>query len=262
VRATSDPERVAALKAAGCETFVGNLRDRKSLDAACAGATVVISTVTSVTTAKEGDSIAATDGEGNRNLVDAATAAKAKHFIFVSFDSSAVPDCPLVDAKQNVEDRIRKSGMSWTILHPGLFMESWLGPMLFADPAAGTARIYGSADVSSRYVAVADVAEVAVQCVENPSAKNRVINFGGPEVVSQGEALKRYEKTFGKPFEVTTVPEAALEAQWTGATDPVMRTFSALMLGVSRGKLTAGPLPDGFGVTMKTVDEFIRERRG
>jgi uncharacterized protein YbjT (DUF2867 family) len=257
VRATSNPERVAALKAAGCETVVGNLRDRKSLDAACVGADVVISTVTSVTTAKEGDSIAATDGAGNRNLVDAAAAAKAKQFIFVSFDASGVPDCPLVDAKKEVEDRIMKSGMTWTILHPGYFMESWLGPMLFADPAVGTARIYGNPNIRSRYVAVADVAEVTAQCVDNPAAKNRVIRFGGPEELSQGEAVKSFESAFGRQFSVTTIPSEALEAQWKGAADPLTRSFSALMLAVARGGLPMPPLAGEFAVKMKTVGEFV-----
>ena len=257
VRETSNAERVAALEAAGCETVVGNLRDRKSLDAACAGADVVISTVTSVTTAKEGDSIAATDGAGNRNLVDAAVAAKAKHFIFVSFDASGVPDCPLVDAKKEVEDRIMKSGLTWTILHPGYFMESWLGPMLFADPAAGTARVYGSPDIRARYVAVADVAEVTAQCVDNPAARNRVIKFGGPEEISQGEAVKRFESAFGRPFAVTTIPSEALEAQWKGAPDPLSRSFSALMLSVARGGLPMPPLAAEFDVKMQTVGEFV-----
>ncbi|HET9425259.1 MAG TPA: SDR family oxidoreductase [Gemmatimonadaceae bacterium] len=262
VRATSNPDRVAALKAAGCETVVGNLRDRKSLDAACRGASVVISTVTSVTTAKEGDSIAGTDSEGNRNLVDAAVAAKAGQFIFVSFDATGVPDCPLVDAKQEVEDHLRKSGLTWTILQPGYFMESWLGPMLFADPAAGTARFYGSADISARYIAVSDVAEVVAQCVDNPKAKNRVIQFGGPEELSQAEALRRFEKAFGRSFSVTTVPSEALEAQWKSAEDPVMRSFSALMLGLSRRAISVPPLPAEFPVKMKTVDEFVRELGG
>ena len=262
VRSTSNPERVAALRAAGCETVVGDLRDRASLDAACAGASVVMSTVTSVTTAKAGDSIEATDGAGNRNLVDAAAAAKAKQFIFVSFASEGVPDCPLADAKKDVEDRIRTSGMSWTILHPGLFMESWLGPMLFADPAAGTARLYGTKDVRIRYVAVSDVAEVAAQCVDNPAAANRVIAFGGPEELTQREALQRFEKAFGRAFTVTTVPEEALEAQWKAATDPVGRSFSALMLGLSRGVLAPGALTKEFAVKMTTVDDFIRVLQG
>jgi len=261
VRATSNPERVAALKAAGCETVVGNLRDRESLDAACAGASAVISTVTSVTTAKDGDSIAATDGEGNRNLVDAAAAAPAKQFIFVSFDASGVPDNPLAHAKAKVEDRLRKSAMTWTILHPGLFMESWLGPMLFADPLAGTARFYGTREVRFRYVAVADVAEVTVQCVDNPAARNRVISFGGPDALTQREALERFEKAFGRPFTVTPIPEEALEAQYTNAPDPVMRSFSALMLAISRGKPSAGALPADFPVQMKTVDDFVHGLR-
>src|SRR5205085_5443743 len=74
VRASSAPDRVGALQALGCELVIGDLKDRDSLDRACAGADVIISTVSAIATAKEGDSFSATDGAGNINLIDAAVA--------------------------------------------------------------------------------------------------------------------------------------------------------------------------------------------
>src|SRR5438132_14275040 len=71
VRVTSAPEKVQALRTFGCEIATGDLKDRASLDAACVGAHAVISTVSVILTAKEGDSFAATDGAGNINLTDA-----------------------------------------------------------------------------------------------------------------------------------------------------------------------------------------------
>ena len=116
----------------------------------------VVSTVTTITTAKPGDSFQSVDSEGTRNLIDAAAAAGAKHFVFISFDSSGMRDAPLAAAKRDVENHLRQSGLTFTILQPSLFMESWLGPMLFADPAASTARVYGPGDQPIGYVAVSD----------------------------------------------------------------------------------------------------------
>jgi uncharacterized protein YbjT (DUF2867 family) len=261
VRATSAPEKVGALRALGCTIAVCDLKDRGSLDAACAGADTVISTVTAITTAKAGDSFAATDGAGTINLVDASVAARARQFIFVSFDTDEIPAAPLMDAKRAAEKHLRDSGLAYTILHSALFMESWLGAMLFADTSAGTARVYGSRDVRFRYVAVADVAELVVRCIDHPAARNAVIPFGGPEALTQREAVKRFEEAFGKPFTVTEVPEDALEAQWTTAAEPFAQSFAALMLGVARGCAAGCELSAEFPIRMTTVSEFATQLR-
>ena len=259
VRASSDPQRVAALEKAGAELARGDLKDAESLRAACAGARVVISTVSMIVTGKEGDSFAATDMAGTRQLIDAARAAGAEQFIFVSVDHSRVPDSPLMTAKREVEEYLKRSGLTYTILHPSAFMEVWLGPMLFADTAAGTAKVYGEGTHKIRYVATADVAELAVQCVGNPAALNAVIPFGGPEPVSQRDAVKLFEEEFGKPFSVTEIPEQALEAQWKGAENPMEKTFASLMLGVARG-LDAGMEPpfEKFPMQLTSPREFVR----
>ncbi len=264
VRPSSAPDRVTALRALGCDVVTCDLKNRDSLAPACTGADVVISTVTAITTAKEGDSFAATDRDGNINLVDAAEAAGAKQFVFVSFDQTGMPDAPLVAAKRGVEEHLERSSLEYTILHPPLFMEIWLGPMLFADTAAGTATLYGNRDVRFRYVAVADVAEVAVRCVDNPAARNAVIPFGGPEALTQREALGEFEAVFGKPFTVTELPEEALEARWKAAPEPFSQSFAGLMLGVARGAATGSELPAAFPIQMTTVRAFadgIRRRQ-
>ena len=232
-RATSSPERVQALEAIGVAVVRGDLRDRSSLYAACSGVETVISTVSMIVTAKEGDSFDDTDNAGTRSLIDAARAVGVAHFIFVSFDWSRFPDSPLCQAKRDVERHLQESGLTYTILHPALFMESWLGPIIGLDVAAGAARVLGSGDNQLSYVALADVAELAVQCVTNPAARNATIPLGGPEPVRQRDAIGIFEETFGKPFAITQIPEEALREQWSAAADPFSKTFAGLMLGAA-----------------------------
>lgn len=259
VRQSSDAGKVAALEKAGAEIARGDLTDARSLRPACEGARVVISTVTMIVTGREQDSFDATDSAGTRKLIDAARAAGGEQFIFVSFDTSRCPEAPLTTAKREAEEHLKRSGLTYTILHPSLFMETWLGPMLFADPSAGTARIYGDGSHKMRYVAVSDVAELAVQCVGNPAAANAVIPFGGPEPVSQRDAVRIFEEEFGKPFAVTEIPAHALEAQWKGAENPMEKTFASLMLGVARGfDHDMEPPFDRFPMKLTTPREFVR----
>jgi uncharacterized protein YbjT (DUF2867 family) len=257
-RTTSKPETVNRLRKAGAEIVVADLKDQALLTGACKGVDSVISTVTSVTTAQAGDSIEATDGRGTISLIDAARKGGAKKFVFVSFDVDYVPDSPLPRAKRDVEKHLKNSGLDYTILHPSLFFESWLGPMLFADPVAGTARVYGVGTQKMRYIAVADVAELAVQSLSRPFASKATIPFGGPEEISQRDAVKLFEKVFGKKFAVTEVPEGALEAQWKAAQDQVEKSFAALMLGIARG-LDAGIKPPfkEFPMRMTSPREYV-----
>jgi uncharacterized protein YbjT (DUF2867 family) len=258
VRSTSNADAVAALKKGGAEVVVADLKEPASLDAACRGVAAVISSVTAITTAKAGDSLASTDGAGNRNLTDAAKRAGVKKFVFVSFDSRYVPDAPLADAKQHAERHLKDSGLDYTILHLSLFCESWLGPMLFADPVACTARIYGDGNHKMRYITVGDVAQLAIQSLENPAARRAVIPFGGPEEITQREALAMFEKATGKKFTVTVLPEEALEAQWKAAKDPFEKSFAALFLGIARG-LDSGVDPpfEKFPMKMTSATEWI-----
>jgi uncharacterized protein YbjT (DUF2867 family) len=219
----------------------------------------VISTITTILTSQPGDSFEATDEEGNEALIDAAKNAGAAKFVFVSFDTSKTPDCPLSSAKKAAEDHLKASGLDYTILHGSLFCESWLGPMLFADPVAGTAKVYGKGTDKIRYVAVADVAEFAVQSLTAPIAHNATIQVGGPEEITQHEAVRIFEEVYGKKFTVIEIPEATLEAQWSSAQNPFDRTFAGLMLGVARGFVSGMKPPyEKFPMKMTSVWEYAR----
>ena len=263
VRETSDAKKIDALTSLGCTIVVGDLKDPASLDAACRGVDVVVSTVTAITTAKPGDSFDATDAGGNSNLADAAKRAGARQFIFVSFQTDGMPDAPLVLGKRAAEQHIAHIGIDYTILQPALFMESWLGPMLFADPTAGTAKVYGGRDKRYRYVSVQDVAEVVVQSVNNPVVRNAVIPFGGPEALTQRDAVRLFEQGFGRPFAVTEIPEEALEGQFKSAQDPWSASFSGLMLGIARGGAAGEELRrEYFDVRPTSVKDYVERVKG
>src|ERR1700682_1872675 len=83
-RKTSKAETVDRFRKAGAEIVVADLKDSATLAGACKGIDAVISTVTSVTTAQPGDSIAATDAMGTISLIDAARKAGGEKLEFVS----------------------------------------------------------------------------------------------------------------------------------------------------------------------------------
>ena len=131
--------------------------------------------------------------------------------------------------------------------------------MLFADPGAGTAKIYGEGTDKIRYVAVADVAEFAVQALSRPVARNATIPIGGPDEITQREAVRIFEEAYGKKFSVIELSEAVLEGQLKSAQNPFDKTFAGLMLGVARG-FDSGVRPpfDKFPMQMTSPREYVQ----
>src|SRR5439155_15396447 len=161
VRETSNPEKVTRLRGLGAEVVCGDLKDRASLEAACRGATALVSTASSTLSRQEGDSIESVDRQGQLNLVEAAEQAGVKHFVLISFPKVDI-SFPLQSAKRTVEDRLRRGRMAFAILQPTFFTEVWLSPALGFDPAHATAQIYGGGHNKISWISFQDVAKFAV----------------------------------------------------------------------------------------------------
>jgi uncharacterized protein YbjT (DUF2867 family) len=265
VRTTSDPAKVAALRAMGAEVVQGDLRDAASLVAACRGADAVIETVSAMPfsyVAGEND-IGTTDTGGSASLVAAARLAGVTHFVYTSFSRNIDDPFPLRDAKRATEALLRSSGMDYTILRPSCFMEVWLTPAVGFDYPNGKATIYGTGDAGISYIAVPDVAEFAVRSLDASAARNAVLELGGPQPVSQMEAVRTFERAAGRSFETTHVPVEALDAQYDAATDPMQRSFAGLMRCVARGDtIDMSPALEALPVRLTSVTEYAEKVGG
>jgi uncharacterized protein YbjT (DUF2867 family) len=234
VRSSSDPEKVAALKAAGVETVLGDLKDTASLAAAVAGCDTFLSTASSTMSRQAGDSIEASDQAGQLALIATAKAAGVKNAVLVSFPEQPV-DSPLQQAKRAVEKAMMESGMAYTILRPTFFTEVWLGAFLGFDPATHTARIYGTGDAKHPFISVGDVIGYTVTAVLDPKTRNKVLDLGGPEALSQRDAVRIFEEVQGVTWKLEEVPESFLRGQWEQAPSSMDKSFAALMLGAALG---------------------------
>ena len=234
VRETSSPDKVARLRQAGAELVTGDLKDRSSLDAACHGATVVVSTASSTVSRQQGDSIESVDLQGQLNLIEAAAAAGVRHFVLVSFPETGL-DFPLQQAKRTAEARLRGSRMTHTILQPTAFMEVWLSPALGFDPANGRVQIYGGGQNKTSWISFADVAQFAVAAVDPQRAPGATVKLGGPDALSPLEVVALAEQLAGRKIEIQHVPEDGLKAQHAAATESMQKSFAGLMLYYARG---------------------------
>lgn len=259
VRASSDPAKVAALQALGAETVVGDVRDVASLDAACAGAECVISTLSAMPFAYEPgvNDIGPTDRDGTMALVDAARRAGARGFVYLSFSGNMELDFPLRNTKRAVEAHVRASGLDWAVLRPGYFMEVWLSPAVGFDAANATATIFGTGENPISWIAVPDVAEFAVRALDAPTARNATLELGGPQALSPNEVVRIFERQVGRPFTVTHVPVSALEAAQAEAPHDMGRSFA----GLQRCYAAGDPIPmeamlEAIPIPLTSVDDY------
>ena len=235
VRKTSGPERIEALKRQGVELASGDLTDRASLDAACRGVHTVFSTATAIQSQQEGNTLDRVDREGQANLVDAARTAGVRRFVFISFPEKPDIDYPLQAAKRATAERLKKSGIPWTIIEASMFMEVWLGPHLGFDAKGARARIFGKGDRKISWVSYRDVAALAVAAAQSPAGENQVLEMGGPESLTPLEVVRIFEDRGGKKFALDYVPEEALVDAKAKARNPVEETFAGLQLCYARG---------------------------
>ena len=258
-RTATPGDRVEALKKLGVSFVAGDLRDNASMKNALKGFSTVISSATSVMSKSAEDNIQSVDNEGQAALVGAAAEAGVKHFIYVSVPEMS-DSSPLIAAKRNVEDRLKKSGMSYTILKPTFFMEMWLSPALGFDYPASKATIYGEGKNKISWISLVDVASFVVASVNNPQATNKSIELGGPAALSPLEVVSIFEESSGKKFELQHVPVAVLQAQKTAAPDDLGKSFSSLMLIYASGnEIDMKEANRTFNVKMKSVREYANQ---
>jgi uncharacterized protein YbjT (DUF2867 family) len=235
VRPSAEPAKTAELARCGATLVQGDLRDRASLDAACRGVAAVITTASTTLSRQPGDSLQSVDLEGQLQLIEAARAAGVPRFVYVSYSHHIEVDCPLKTAKRAVEERLKRSGLTYTILAPTFFMEVWLGPALGFDIASGKAQIFGAGHNPISWISFEDVAQFAVLSLDHPAAHNATIELGGPDALSPLDVVHAAEGLTGRPFEVHNVPEETLSVQQRAATEPLEQSFAALMLAYAKG---------------------------
>jgi NADH dehydrogenase len=243
------------LVAAGAEPINGDLTDRASLDAACAGVDTVLTTATS---AKRDGDLEAVDLNGTRNLIDTASEAGITHFIYTSAYGSAVDHpMPMLHVKGTCEQMLVESGLTWTILQPAIIYEV-LGNMVIGAPLRAGEPVSLIADGTHRhsYIAEADVAAFAVAAVDNPAAHNARLEIGGPSY-SWREIVDAAGAVLGRELPVRFLPagsELPLLGPGIGAWLSTFETYEDF--------IDMGDAPARFGVEITPLATVMEQMFG
>lgn len=246
----------ADLERTGAEPALGDIKQPDTLAAACDGVATVITTANS---ARRGppDTVGAVDLHGNRSLVEAARNAGVERFIFMSGGPATSLDSPIpfVQAKAETEDRVRESGMTYTIVRSEPYFEVWLG-MVVAGPALrGDEVIYvGSGERKHSMISFADVAEFITAAIDHPAARNQVLTLGGPEPISWRDAVAAFERALGRPISHRGVPPSELVPGVPEQIHGLLASFDAYDSPIDMTELART-----FGVRLTSVEQYARQ---
>ena len=209
---TRTPAALARFKQQGAEVVPGDLRNPAQLKRACLGVEQVLAAAHALN--GKGDNNPETvDDLGNRHLIDAARASGVEHFIYLSIlGARADNPLPFFRIKYNIEEYLRKSGVSFTILRPTAYMELW--GQLIGVPILqqGKATIFGSGNNPINFVSVEDVADMVCLALDDRRLRNRCIDIGGPENLTMNQVALLFEKLCGHPAKKRHIPLPAMRA--------------------------------------------------
>jgi NADH dehydrogenase len=237
----------------GAQAVTGDLKEPASLRAACAGTEAVVTTANAIGRGGE-DTIESVDRQGNQQLIEAAEAEGVRRFLFISvLGASTESRVPLIRAKGEAEERLMKSAMTWTILQPNLFMDTWL-PMAVGRPALAGQPVTLVGDGRRRHsmVAMRDVVSYALAALEHDEADNQRLLIGGPDAISWRDAIAAFEHELGREIPVRTVP---LGDPVPGMPVQVNGLFQ--LLETYDSPLDMNALSATFGITPTALSDFV-----
>lgn len=260
------PAKADDLKRAGAEVVQGDLINSPSLVEACQGVDRVF-TAAHALLGKGKYTSERVDDAGHRTLIDAAKQAGVAHFVYTSV-LGASPDHPIdfFRTKSKIEEYLKASGLSYTILRPAAFME-WHAHVFNGKAILerGKTTLLGKGTKPRNFVAVRDVAHFAVLALTGQKLKNRTLEIGGPQNFTNnqvaalyGSLAERTLKVNHLPTQVARVMSIALKPFQPGQSR--IMYMNSLPDAAFSETFDPASLLEAYPVQLTTLEAFIRER--
>lgn len=224
--------------------------------------------------------------EGTWNLARQACDAGVQRFIFISSikvngegtllgrpytaEDQPAPADPYGISKFEAEDALRqlaeRTGMEVVIIRPPLVY----GPGVKANFYSmmhwlekGVPLPLGAIYNKRSFVALDNLVDLIITCIDHPAAANRTFLAGDGEDMSTTELLQRMGKALGKPAKLFPMPIWILKAGATvlGKRDMAQRLCNSLQVDISKARDLLGwqPLVSVDDALKKTAADFLQK---
>jgi uncharacterized protein YbjT (DUF2867 family) len=183
------------------EIFVGEITKPETLSGLMDGIDLVFSSV-GISRQRDGLTFEQVDYQCNQNLIDLCRSSGVERFVYVSMQGAEnIKQLAITRAHERVVAALKDSGMEYRIVRPcGYFSD--MGVLL--DMAKrGRAYLIGDGSNKMNPIHGRDLARVCVDAAESEEIE---VEAGGPDVMTQREAVNLAFEVVGKPEKVTVIP--------------------------------------------------------
>ena len=249
-RAMFRSKEEAAKAPAGSEPVLADYADKQSLRKALDGVTSVFVVCSPIPQLVELES----------NVLDVCKESGVKHVVLNSALGAGDYPKSFPSWHRKVEDKLKATGMSYTILRPNGFLQNIVA---FNAPSIRTQGAFyvamGDAKVS--YVDVGDIAVVAVKALQGGVHSGKTYELNGPEAISNQELATRISAVTGRTVNYVDIPESAQRDAMLGLGLPDWQVTALLELQQyykqGAGAKTDGLLRDLIERDPMTLDQYL-----
>lgn len=219
IRAMFRSKEEAAKAPSGCETVLADYADKQSLRNALDGATSVFVVCSPIPQLVELEN----------NVLDVCKESGVEHVVLNS--ALGAGDCQksFPSWHRKVEDKLKTTGMSYTILRPNGFLQNIVA---FNAPSIREQGAFYAAmgDAKVSYLDIGDIAVVAGKALKGGRHSGKIYELLGTEAISNQELAARISRVAGRTVNYVDIPESAQREAMLGLGMPEWQVTALLDL--------------------------------
>jgi uncharacterized protein YbjT (DUF2867 family) len=196
------------------------------------------------------------------NMIDACVAAGVEHVVQNSALGAGDYDKSFPSWHRKVEERLKGTRLSWTILRPNSFHQNVVG---FFAPTIRTQGVFYNSmrDSKNSFLDVRDIAVVAARALAGGEHAGKIYELNGPEAIDYTKLARKISKAAGREVKYLDIP---IDAQRKALLEQGMPEWLvAALLDLQQfylsgeGGETDGLLRRLLGRAPISMDEFLKE---
>jgi len=198
------PKRAAFLQEWGAELVKADLCFPESLPRALEGITHLIDAATARPT--DSLSVQQVDWEGKVALIQAAHAAGIDRYVFFSIlNADRYAHVPLMSIKACTEKFLAESGLNYTVIQLGGFLQGLIGQYAIPILEGQTVWVTGEATPIA-YMDTLDIAKLAVQCLRVAESSHKILPAVGNRAWGSYEIIRLCERLSAQEAKIARMP--------------------------------------------------------
>jgi uncharacterized protein YbjT (DUF2867 family) len=200
------------------------------------------------------------------NAIDVCQEAGVKHVVLNSAIGAEDYAKSFPSWHRKVEDKLKASGVKYTIVRPNSFMQNLL------TSAAPTLRTQGAfyaamGNAKMSVIDVRDIAAVAAKVLSEPQAHaGKTYELNGPEALNNAEVAEKISRVTGRRVQYVDIPESAQRKAMLEQGMPEWLVTALLELQqyftiAGKGGEVTDVLPRLLGRAPRTLEQFLEEKK-